>query len=201
MDLTSESVTSAVIAFGFKLNWRGELQKIAKNHLKRAVQVYREGGYEAIVVCGYYPLNDPHMDIFCEADVMEAWLHEFDPSIPVLKERLSRCSIERWLYLRRNFPKLRKMCLVVRKSALKRQMFFARLVYGKVANRLTYEVLLWRDGREARETSLLRAAQCLYGHIKLGRYDKLFNEDGTTKVEALAAAHDLTCSPADGVHP
>lgn len=205
---TSATVVRAIAVHGCQLSDKGEITPALRARLDKAIQLYDAGLAPAIIVCGWRPLKREDLGAYCEADVMEEYIRakrirEGKSAILVLKERNSTSVPENLVFVRKQFPKLRVIHIVVGEKVVKRIAYFAYMVFKGNAK---FSVHGCNDGvgTQEQEEKLIADAKCTLKKMIPGRWRYLFAgyKDGRPQShwDKLRIAHHK-CPYYNGQHP
>ena len=205
---TSATVVRAIAVHGCQLSEKGTITRALKVRLNKAIRLYDAGLAPVIIVCGWRPLKREDLGVYCEADVMEEYIHakrirEGKSAIPVLKERNSTSVPENLVFVREQFPNLQTIHIVVGERVVKRIAFFAHMVFKGNAK---FSVHGCNDGvgERTQEMKLIADAKCTLKMMTPGNWRYLFAgyKDGRpqSRWDEFRIAHHK-CPYYNGHHP
>lgn len=205
---TSATVVRAIAVHGCQLSDNGAITRALKVRLNKAIRLYDAGLAPVIIVCGWRPLKREDLGAYCEADVMENYIHtkrirEGKSAIPVLKERNSTSVPENLVFVREQFPKLKVIHIVVGKKVVKRIEYFAYMVFKGNA-KVTCHGCNDGVGDQKQEKKLIADAKCTLKGMTPGNWRYLFAgyKDGRPQShwDKFRRAHHK-CPYYNGQHP
>lgn len=175
---TSATVVRAIAVHGCQLSDKGKITRALKVRLNKAIRLYDAGLAPVIIVCGWRPLKREDLGVYCEADVMEEYIRdkrtrEGKSVIPVLKEQYSTSVPENLVFVRKQFPNLRFIHIVVGRKVVKRIAYFSHMVFkgnAKVSCHGCNDGI----GNRLQERKLTADAKCTLKDMTPGDWGYLF---------------------------
>jgi hypothetical protein len=181
--------------FGTQLDEQGAFPPFVPLLIDRAVDHIRLGRAPKIVFCGSHPLKAGYLRGPKECDAAEAYLRHRHPGIiargQFYKEDRSTSVPENWLFLKQNFPHLRRLHLVTIAPLLPRIRFLGDWIYGDNAA-LSFESLSWTRIDFPHEPRMLRNARCTLttrNQMRRGDHGFLLKKDGSSRWDELRLDH------------
>jgi hypothetical protein len=151
-----------------------------------AIQLFRQGVAPVIIVCGWRPLKRQDLGRYCESEVMEQYLltkygkETWAKDLVVLRESDSTSVPDNLVFVRYNFPSLRRVVIVVGNKVVPRIEFFAYKVFGNSVD-VSVQGCDDKISDEATERRLLSDAICTLQNMVPGDISYLLlppGEDG-----------------------
>lgn len=190
--ITTVPTYDAVAVFGTKLQPDGKFPAFVYDEIDHAIGFLKRGRATYIIFCGSHSLK-AELKGEKECEVAKRYVDEHYPehSHRVLMEDQSTCIPENWLFLRKNFPTLRRIHLVTIAPLVPRIEFLGDWIYGD-HGQLSFTGLPLEPGNFPNEARLLRDVKCILmkrNKIKRGDYKSLLNSDGSSCWNKLRLDH------------
>jgi hypothetical protein len=110
---------------------KGRIQEGVKRRVELAARLYRAGVAPVIIPSGWYMPKNNWLRQFCEAYIMEQYLHEtYGDDIKTQPEPYSTSLPENFLFTSVMFPNLRDLTIVIGRRFRPRAKFIADMTFG-----------------------------------------------------------------------
>lgn len=155
------AIYDAVAVFGARLQEDNSFPSFVYKEIDRAMQLVESGQAPRLIFCGNYWAGEKFRGVR-ECDVAEKYIRVRYPHIlsRFYKEGRSTTVPENWLFMKLDFPSVRKIHQVTIEPFLPRMKFCGDWIYGDDGE-LTHEALPWPN-TFPHEPLLLKIMQCMF---------------------------------------